>query len=418
MSFDVLQMRERLRIGKLFLRLRPRIAALGALGNAWLLHGSNAPASQKLVLGATLGATIGAFFAEAWWLERSALSERWLLVSLGSTLLALAVGAGLSGGLTSPFVPLFFAPVVVGYAAFGRSTASYFLLGGAGVLLAFLGGGGPLDAFPELPATALRGMLFVSSMTSFVLLALGVTGLIDAHSGVARSLDRLRLDMLQEAERRALSIEHLGARVAHDVKNPLTAARGLVQLVERRCADERDKQRLSVVVGEVDRALSVLQDYLSFARPMTDLLLEPVELSALLGDVTLVLEARAAEKNVRLSNSAEKLEVLADRQRLRDALLNLALNAVIALPHGGKLELSAVRSAAGAELVVTDDGPGMSDEQLARLGKPFATDTEGGTGLGVMLAESVARQHGGTLRFESARGAGTRAILELPWRKS
>src|SRR6185369_2701430 len=102
MSFAVLQTRERLRIGKLFLRLRPRIAAVGALGNAWLLHGSTAPARQKLVLGATLGATIAAFFAEAWWLERSKLSERWLLASLGSTLLGLAIGAGLSGGLTSP----------------------------------------------------------------------------------------------------------------------------------------------------------------------------------------------------------------------------------------------------------------------------------------------------------------------------
>jgi two-component system sporulation sensor kinase B len=202
--------------------------------------------------------------------------------------------------------------------------------------------------------------------------------------------------------------------VAHEVKNPLAAARGLVQLVERRLTDERDKQRLAVVVSEVDRALGVLQDYLSFARPLTDLTLDAVELSSLLADVALVLEARAADKGVELSASLEKLEIFADRQRVRDAVLNLALNAVAALPHGGRLELRATRVPSGAKLSVIDNGPGMSDEQLSRLGQPFASDTEGGTGLGVMLAQSVARQHGGSLRFESARGAGTSAILELP----
>jgi signal transduction histidine kinase len=153
---------------------------------------------------------------------------------------------------------------------------------------------------------------------------------------------------------------------------------------------------------------------LSFARPLSDLSIEAVEVSALLADVSLVLEARAAEKDVRVLSSAAILEIWADRQRLRDALLNLALNAVIALPHGGKLELRATRVASGVQLIVDDDGPGMSDEQLAILGQPFASGTHGGTGLGVMLAESVARQHGGSLRFESALGAGTRAILSLP----
>ena len=413
-SFDVLQMRERLRIGKRFLQLRPRVAALGALGNAALLAGSSAPGAQRLALGLALGSTIAAFFLEAWWLERHSLSERWLLSSLAATLLALSVGALLSGGLLSPFLPLMFAPVVVGYAAFAGRGPSWLLLGEAGLLLACLGLGAPLVAFPELPTHALRGMLFVSSITSFVLLALGVTALVDAHAGLSRTLDRLRGDMLQEAERRAASVEHWGAAVAHEVKNPLAAARGLVQLVERRSSDERDKQRLAVVVSEVDRALAVLQDYLSFARPLTDLQLGPVELTALLTDVRLVLEGRATEKSVRLQTSGVRLEILGDRQRLRDAVLNLALNAVSALPRGGTLELRTAQVETGAQLLIIDDGPGMTDEQLSRLGQPFVTDTAGGTGLGVMLAESVARQHGGTLRFESARGAGTRAILELP----
>jgi signal transduction histidine kinase len=413
-SFEVLQRRERLRVAQRFLSLRPRIAGVAALGNAALLSTSAAPAPQKLALVLAFATTIGAFFVEAWWLRREQLTESWLRGSLSMTLGALGVGAMLSGGLTSPVLPLLFAPVVVGFAAFARTSASWWLLGEAVLLLLVLGLLGPFVAFPELPPAALRGMLAVSSVASLALLAVGVIGLVDAHGRIALELLRLRADTLQEAEVRAASVEHLGAQVAHEVKNPLTAARGLVQLVQRHVVDERDKQRLAVVVTEVDRALSVLQDYLSFARPLSDLKLGAVKLLDLLEDAAGVLEGRALEKGLTLRIVGEELEILADRQRLRDAVLNLALNAVTALPRGGHLELRAARVGARARLTISDDGPGMSAELLARMGQPFNSASEGGTGLGVMLAQSVARQHGGELRFVSEPGQGVRALLELP----
>lgn len=255
-SFELLQSRERLRVGQRFLRLRPRIAGLAALGNAGLLLTSAAPSAQKAALGLALAATIGAFFAEAWRLGRRPLTEAWLFGSLALTLLALGLGAALSGGLPSPILPLLFAPAVVGFAAFARARQSWLLLGETFALFLLLGAAGPLAGFPELPPATLRGMLAVSSAASLLLLAVGVIGLVDAHARIAAELDRLRTDMLQEAERRAASVEHWGAQVAHEVKNPLTAARGLVQLVERHVDDERDKQRLAVVVTEVDRALA------------------------------------------------------------------------------------------------------------------------------------------------------------------
>jgi signal transduction histidine kinase len=413
-SLALLQSRERLRVAQRFLRLRPGIAGVAALGNAAILAASPAPAAQKAALGVAFATTIGAFFAEAAALGYRALSERWLLVSLASTLAALGVGALLSGGVTSPVLPLLFAPTVVGFAAFARARESWLLFGETLLLWLLLSMVGPLAAFPELPAPTVRGMLGVSSAASLVLLAVGVIGLVDAHARIATELDRLRGDMLQEAERRALSVEHLGAQVAHEVKNPLTAARGLVQLVQRRTTDERDQQRLSVVVTEVDRALRVLEDYLSFARPLSDLELGSVKLLPLLEDAAGVLEARALDKRLTLRVSGEDLEVVADRQRLRDALLNLMLNAITALPHGGKLEVTASRVGSLARLTVADDGPGVPPELYARLGQPFASGKEGGTGLGVMLAESVMRQHGGQLRIENEPGKGVRAVLELP----
>ncbi|HYJ09740.1 MAG TPA: HAMP domain-containing sensor histidine kinase, partial [Polyangiaceae bacterium] len=330
------------------------------------------------------------------------------------TLLALGAAALLSGGLTSPVLPLLFAPVVVGFAAFARARASTLLLVEAVAVLGVLAAVAPLPGFPELPATALRGMLLVSCLASLALLAVGVIGLVEAHGRIAAELDRMRADMLKEAERRAASVEHLGAQVAHEVKNPLSAARGLVQLVQRRVPDAKDQERLGVVVGEVDRALGVLSDYLTFARPLSDLAPTRVELRGVLEDVCSVLEARAAEKAVQVQILGPRLDAWVDRQRLRDALLNLALNALTALPRGGALTLATRQTEVGPELSVDDDGPGMNSQQLSRLGQPFASDSAGGTGLGVLLAQSAARQHGGELRFESAPGRGTRALLRLP----
>lgn len=415
-SFELLQARERLRVGQRFLRLRPKLATLGALGNALFLGVSAAPSAQKLALAAAFASTVSAFYVEAWWLERRQLSERWLLCSLGATLAVLSLGALLSGGLTSPVLPLLFAPVVVGFAAFGRARASSILLGAAALGLLALGALWPLVGLPAPPSAAARGMLLVSSLTSLALLAVGVIGLVDAHSSVAAGLERMRADMLEEAERRASSVEQLGAQVAHEVKNPLAAARGLVQLVARKLDDERDRQRLAVVVAEVDRAVAVLEDYLSFARPLGDLALAAFDARLLLEDVAGVLEARTRDKALQVRIVSEPLTLWADRQRLRDAILNLALNSVTALPRGGNLTLAAERFTGRVALSVVDDGPGIQAEMFSRLGKPFATDTAGGTGLGVMLAQSVARQHGGALRFESEPGAGTRACLELPLR--
>jgi signal transduction histidine kinase len=362
-----LQTRERLLVGRRFLLLRPKIAALVALDNGACLVASGASALQKLVVGATLSGTVVAFFIEAWWLERGVLSERWLLSSL--TLLCLTIGAGLSGGLQSPFLPLLFAPVVVGFAAFARARRSAFLFCVTAGALACLALATPSGAFGVLPAPWATRMLLVSAVGSLALLAAGVIGLVDAHAQIAATLERMRTDMLKEAERRALSVERLGAHVAHEVKNPLTALRGLVQLVARKTEDPRDRERLAVVIGEVDRALEVLKGYLGLARPLGDLVLAEVDLRALLTDVAGVLEARAHEREIRIEVMAQPQTVLADRQRLRDALLNLALNDIAAMSPGGALRLSTRALGEAVQIEVAHDGAGMSARMRARVGE-------------------------------------------------
>jgi len=255
-------------------------------------------------------------------------------------------------------------------------------------------------------------MLLISCVLSLSLLALGVISLVDAHARSAGQLERMRTDMLKEAELRAVSVEQLGARVAHDVKNPLTAVRGLVQLVQRGSTG-CDQERLGVALGEVDRALEVLHDYLSLARPLRELNLAQTDLRALLDDVAGVVEARALERGIALHVHGVAQTLAVERNKLRDALLNLALNAITAMPRGGQLTLALERRGEGATIALEDTGIGMSAAELAQLGQAFVSGHEGGTGLGVLLARSAIEQHGGTLTFSSEPGRGTRALITL-----
>jgi signal transduction histidine kinase len=411
-SPEVLREHARLRVGRSFLLLRPRLVLVGVLLNGACLASSPAPAAQKLALALGLGTAVVLFFAEAAWLRRRALTARWLAGSLLATLLFLALGAALSGGLASPVLPLSFAPVVVSFAAFGRTRASALAFASAVALVLLLALVPPV--FPPPPAPWSTAMTALGVVLALSLLAVGVIGLVDAHADVAATLDRMRADVLAEAEQRARSVEHLGARVAHEVKNPLAAVRGLVQLVQRRTEDPRDQQRLEVVVAEVDRAVGVLEGYLGLARPLTDLVLREVALDTVLDDVAGVLEARAAQRRVSLLREGAPVTAVVDPARLRDALLNLALNGLEAMAHGGTLALGARRTEASVELWVRDEGRGMSPELIARVATPFTTTREGGTGLGLAVARGVVAQHGGTLALTSAPGVGTRAQITLP----
>lgn len=411
-SPEVLREHARLRVGRSFLLLRPRLVLVGALANGACLASAPAPAAQKLALALALGATVALFFGEAAWLARRPLTARWLARSLLATLVLLALGASLSGGLASPLLPLSFAPVVVSFAAFGRTRPSALAFATAAGLVLLLALVPPL--FPPPPAPWSTTMTALGVVLALALLAVGVIGLVDAHADVATTLERMRADVLAEAEQRARSVEHLGARVAHEVKNPLAAVRGLVQLVRRRTEDPRDQQRLDVVVSEVDRAVGVLEGYLGLARPLTDLQLREVALGTVLDDVAGVLEARAAERQVSLVREGATVTAVVDPARLRDALLNLALNGLEAMAHGGTLALGAQRTESGVALWVRDEGRGMSAELIAQVGTPFTTTREGGTGLGLAVVRSVVAQHGGTLTLTSAPGAGTRAVVTLP----
>ncbi|ABS27175.1 HAMP domain-containing sensor histidine kinase [Anaeromyxobacter sp. Fw109-5] len=218
-----------------------------------------------------------------------------------------------------------------------------------------------------------------------------------------------------EALTRARDLEQLGAKVAHELKNPLTAVKALLQLGLRNPAEAASHERLALVEREVARMLEILQRYLACYRPLEELEPTPVALGPLAADTLLALSARAADAGVRLSTRGDATAE-ADPRRLREALQNLVSNGIEATPRGGEVVVEVLARADGAEIVVRDTGRGMAPDTLRRLGTPFFSTREDGTGLGVVLARAAIARHGGTLRYESAPGKGTTARATLPTR--
>jgi two-component system sensor histidine kinase HydH len=205
----------------------------------------------------------------------------------------------------------------------------------------------------------------------------------------------------------------LGAKLAHELKNPLTGVKALVQLGLRNPTERSSHGRLAVIERELARMQELLHEYLSSTRPLEEVRFSSVDLGALVSDTLLLLSGRAIEACVHVSSRGDA-SVEGDPRRLGEALLNLVANAIEATPPGGEVVVEVRPSDGEAEILIRDTGRGMPPETLRRVGTPFFTTRGDGTGLGVALARSMIALHGGSLRYESEPGEGTSATVLLP----
>ena len=397
-----------------FLRLRPWIVAPMMVNTVATLALAGAPTRQVRALAVMFPLALGYFAREAALGRRRLVTEREFFASLVVTLAGISLACAATGGIASPVLPMLFAPTVIAFAAFGRSRRSDALAALLALVLAGLALAPAGVPFAALPARASRWVLFVCALDAAVLLRVGVASLSDAYDVSQSALTLASADVVEAAHARTRTLEALGAKVAHEIKNPLAAVRGLVELLREDTADPRQQRRLAVAQGEVARIEGILRDYLSFARPLSSLALAPCDLGAVARDVVRVLEDFAARKGVALTGEGDALAATADARRVKEALLNLALNALAATPDGGRVTLSWGPHEGGVSLAVRDTGCGLDAAALARVGTAFYTTRPDGTGLGVHLARQAAEQHGGALTYTSEPGAGTVATLRLP----
>lgn len=331
-----------------------------------------------------------------------------------------------TGGLTSPLL-LSLVPFVVGCAmnpALDRTRHAwgvFFVLGFAGMaLLAHAQFAEPTRSFTEAmrwSSTAYIALSIVSALMACAAVFKMSRAIHLAYERVALELAVRREELCDESEGRTRALEGIAARLAHEVKNPLAAIKGLSTHVARNATDEKVKERLTIVAAEAERLQEIVEGFLSFSRGLDDLSIGPTKPYDIARELSMLLETRAADAGVQLEvRGSRELSLNADGKKLRQALLNLVLNAMQASVKGTTVTLEVAKSCAdGAAVIrVMDRGQGMTPDILERIRKPYYTTKEGGSGLGIAVARGIIEQHGGNLRFESSSGRGTTAVVTLP----
>ena len=234
-----------------------------------------------------------------------------------------------------------------------------------------------------------------------------------------RDLDSLESinTQLQVSERLA-ALGRITAGVAHEVKNPLNSMRLWLENLKESLAAEQDgasQQAVQVLDKEIDRLDAVVKRFLDFTRPM-DIRLEATQLAELLKEVLEVARPQFQKSNIQLAQllPIDVPEVYVDRALLKQAVLNLVLNAAEAMPSGGQLRLVLSRRGEMAEITVGDTGKGIPLENRQKIFQLFFTTRPGGSGIGLASTFRIVQLHNGSIDFTSEVGRGTTFRIELP----
>jgi two-component system sensor histidine kinase PilS (NtrC family) len=230
--------------------------------------------------------------------------------------------------------------------------------------------------------------------------------------------DIKRLEEEVRIQDRMAAIGHMAAGIAHEIRNPLAAMRGSVEILRSRLnLRGSDERLLDILIRESDRLNKFVEDFLLFAKS------EPyarttLDLVSLLCDSVLLLKNSPEVRDkhtVELKTAALQIPILGNADKLKQVFWNLAQNALRAMPDGGTLTITAGRATdAGGEIIFQDTGSGMTEEQKAHLFQPFHSRFVGGIGLGLSITFQIIEEHRGKIHFESEEGQGTRVILRLP----
>lgn len=225
------------------------------------------------------------------------------------------------------------------------------------------------------------------------------------------------LERLLHQEKIAL-LGRASAQVAHEVRNSMSGLLLYAMHLRGKVADKLTEGELALIdkmVETINHLADTANQVLDFARPVR-LSPRPTDLNRLLADVLQMLrpqiDAGRVEARMELDESCGR--VLLDEPSIRSVLMNLALNAVQAMPGGGVLTVRTEAGEGFVNLSISDEGGGMSEEQVENVFEPFYTTKSKGLGLGMPFAQKVVEQHGGAVSIESRPGAGTTVRVRLP----
>jgi two-component system, NtrC family, sensor histidine kinase HydH len=234
-------------------------------------------------------------------------------------------------------------------------------------------------------------------------------------AALAQDVSQLAVEERQELLSRLL------ARLAHEIRNPLSSLDIHVQLLEEDLvgiapdAKEKLSGRLEIIQGELHRLKSIMDHFLRLAGPSA-LDLEPVEIARLVSHVCELLRPEAAAREIDIEARVQPglPPVTADPVRLTQALLNLVINAMQAIERKGRIEVNARVVDTSLSIAVRDTGPGIPPEKFKALFDPYFTTKPEGNGLGLWIAQQIVTAHGGGIQVQNVAEGGAQFTLLLP----
>ncbi|HZG73421.1 MAG TPA: ATP-binding protein [Chondromyces sp.] len=225
-----------------------------------------------------------------------------------------------------------------------------------------------------------------------------------------------KIERLQNETQKLELIGTLAASTAHEIRNPLTGIKGLVQLLSEKYKDQQQDQfYFSVINKEIGRINQIVSELLILGKP-TAQKLKAVDLREIINDLTPIIHSEANLYNVEYTTSLppEEVTVCCAVDQMKQVILNLTKNAFEAMPSGGTLDVRIYKDLLNCHIDISDSGGGISAESLEKIFLPFYTSKENGTGLGLVVCKRIIESFGGTIQVESQINEGTNIKVSLP----
>lgn len=217
---------------------------------------------------------------------------------------------------------------------------------------------------------------------------------------------------IQRAEK-LNTLGELAASIAHEVRNPLTVVKGFLQLMQKE-EKGQNYQYLTLVLSELGRAESIINDYLNFAKPQFEKV-ELVQLALVISEVIMLLQSLGVKQGVNLDSELDyDISFKTDKDQFKQALVNLIKNAIEATPQGGLVTVNLNKDKENVYLMIRDTGKGMTKEQLSRIGTLFYTTKDKGTGLGTTVSLKIIEAMNGKVSYKSEPDVGTEILITFP----
>ncbi|GGJ84878.1 hypothetical protein GCM10007063_04270 [Lentibacillus kapialis] len=203
----------------------------------------------------------------------------------------------------------------------------------------------------------------------------------------------------------------LAAGIAHEIRNPLTSLKGFLQLLQ--AGVNREEAYHHIMVDEIEKIENITSELLFISKPMTDSQ-EMESIPEMVDDVVTLLQPQARLKKIDIEMNVINQNIKCDRSQIKQVLINIFKNAIEAMKEPGSIKISSHLKWRELRIDISDEGPGIPEEIIHKLGEPFFTTKENGTGLGLMITRQILERHEGKLEILQNEASGTTFRLILP----